>query len=168
MFDSAEYLAVHTTASVDNNGRFFGFGLVVSDGLEVIVQRTGGDWEYFIDGVYWHPNTVNNGSGVEVDPDGSVGSPNLNAAPDLYVGVFAITVFNGNAKTALVDAFEVTVVPEPATALLTVSIGAAVTRWRIGHTSVMTVIEVMDAKLHFTRLHVQKASRWRNGFATIA
>ena len=129
-FDSPEYLAVHTTASVDNNGRFFGFGLVVSDGLEVIIRRTAGDWEYFIDGVYWHPNTVNNGSGFESDPDGSVGSPNLNAASDLYVGVFAITVFNANAKTALVDSFEVTVVPEPASLLLAGSIAAMATRWR--------------------------------------
>jgi hypothetical protein len=108
-FDAPEYLSVHTTDSVDNNAHFFGAGLDVTDGMEVIIRRTNGDWEYLIDGAAWQPNTAADGSGNPVNPDGENGSPDLNAAKDLYAGVYAITVFNDHAKSVPIESFEITV-----------------------------------------------------------
>jgi len=120
----SEFFSGHTTAGADNNGRFFGFGLDVSDGMEVTISRTAGDWEYFIDGNPWHPNTAGDGSGTLVDPDGSNGSPDLDSLSDLTVGVYAITPLNANPKVWPLDSFSVTVVPEPSSlSLLLVSLG---------------------------------------------
>jgi arabinan endo-1,5-alpha-L-arabinosidase len=110
-----EYFSGHTTAAADNNGRFFGFGLNVADGLTVSISRTAGNWTYLIDGNEWQPNTVGNGSGTNVDPDGSSGAPNLNALSNLTVGVYGITPLNVIAKTITLDSFTVSVVPEPST-----------------------------------------------------
>ena len=112
-FDQPEYYSVHTTNNVDNNGRFFGAGIVTTDGMEVTIQRIAGDWQYFIDGLEWQPNSINSGHGFPVDPNGLNGSPNLDASADLYVGIYALTVFNSNTKFFDVDRFSVTVVPEP-------------------------------------------------------
>lgn len=111
-FETPEYLAVHTTNGVDNNGRFFGRGIDVADGMEVIIRRTDGDWEFLIDGTPWQPNSTNAGDGREIDPDGENNSPNLDDAEDLYVGAFALNVLNDNTKTAVIDSFEVNVETE--------------------------------------------------------
>jgi hypothetical protein len=115
VFTDPEYFAGHTTAGVDNNGRFFGFGLNVADGLTVSISRVGGNWVYLIDGNEWQPNTAGDGTGLSVDPNGTSGAPNLNALSDLTVGVYGITPLNANVKIATLDSFTVTVVPEPST-----------------------------------------------------
>ena len=113
VFATPEYFSGHTTAGADRDGRFFGFGINVTDGMNVTISRSAGAWTYIIDGLAWHPNTVGNGSGTSVDPDGTNLSPNLNAAADLYVGVFAITPLNANPKTIFLDKFSATVAPVP-------------------------------------------------------
>ena len=130
-FDQPEYVSVHTTNSFDNNGRFFGAGINISDGMEVTIQRVSGDWQYFIDGVEWQPNSINTGLGFPVDPNGVNGSPDLDASPDLYVGIYALTVFNSNPKLIFVDRFQVTVVPEPAAMTLTFATVAVIMCWRM-------------------------------------
>jgi arabinan endo-1,5-alpha-L-arabinosidase len=113
-----EYFANHTTAGGDNNGRFFGFGLNFADGLTLTISRTAGDWQYFIDGLEWQPNTAADGTGTPVDPNGAFGSPNLDALSDLTVGVAVFTPLNANPKTWDLDSFTVTVVPEPSSMAL--------------------------------------------------
>ncbi len=88
-----------------NNGRFFGFGFNGADGMTVAITRFNGDWRYFIDGLEWQPNTDGAGNGTPVDPTGAIGSPNLNAAADLTVGVFAINVVNTMSEVVTVDSF---------------------------------------------------------------
>jgi arabinan endo-1,5-alpha-L-arabinosidase len=117
-FGGPEYFSGHTTAGADNNGRFFGFGLNVADGISITISRTAGNWQYFIDGLEWQPNTAGDGTGTAVDPNGAFGSPNLDALTDLTVGAVVFTPLNANAKTWELDSFSVTVVPEPSSMAL--------------------------------------------------
>ena len=111
-----EYFSGHTTGGTDNNGRFFGFGFNGADGMTVTISRVGGDWQYFIDGLAWHPNSGADGSGTLIDPNGANGSPNLDALSDLTVGVYAINVVNAISETVTLDSFSVNVpVPGDAT-----------------------------------------------------
>ncbi len=49
-----EAYAVHTQAGADGAGRFGG-ALDGSDGMSVTIQRQGGVWRTFVDGVEWNP-----------------------------------------------------------------------------------------------------------------
>jgi hypothetical protein len=109
-FSAQEYFSIHANPN-HNNGRFFGFGFNGADGMNVAITRIGGDWRYFIDGLEWQPNTDGAGNGTPVDPTGANGSPNLNAAADLTVGLFAINVANPTSETVIVDDFRVIVDP---------------------------------------------------------
>jgi arabinan endo-1,5-alpha-L-arabinosidase len=127
---AAEYFSNHTTTGGDNNGRFFGFGLNVADGITVTVSRTAGNWQYFIDGLEWQPNTVGDGTGIPVDPNGANGSPNLDAAVDLTIGVTVFTPLNANPKIWELDDFTVNVIPEPSSAVL-LAIGGLMGAWLV-------------------------------------
>jgi hypothetical protein len=107
--DGQEYFSGYNTAGVDNNGRFFGFGFNGADGMTVTISRVGGDWQFFVDGLAWHPNTAGDGAGTPVDPTGFNGSPDLNSLSDLTVGVFAINVVNTVSETVSLDSFSVNV-----------------------------------------------------------
>ncbi|MDQ8205519.1 family 43 glycosylhydrolase [Pelagicoccus sp. SDUM812003] len=92
VFAAPEYFATHSQNAVDHSGRFAGFGLDVSDGMDVTIARENGQWGYAVDGVSWAPTT----------------QPGfLEGEADLYAGVFGITPLNGNSKTIGVDAFSV-------------------------------------------------------------
>ena len=109
VFAAEEYFSGHTTGTADNNGRFFGFGLNVADGLNVEIKRVDGNWSYTVDGLDWTPAQ---------QPNGGNGSPNLNIVPDLTVGVYAITPLNANVKTWPLQSFTAEVLPTPQTIAL--------------------------------------------------
>jgi hypothetical protein len=121
-FASYEYFSGHTASGVDQFGHFYGFGLDTSAGMTVTISRTGGFWDYVINGVHWLPNTVADGTGSYIPADF------LDYHSDLVVGIFAITPFNSSYKVYSLDSFTVTVVPEPSSSCL-LGLGTFVGVW---------------------------------------
>lgn len=94
VFGAPERYSLHSINGGDFGGRFFGFGLDVSDGMTVTIAREAGAWRYEIDGVEWNPPSP----------------PSfLDGAADLVAGVFAITPLNSTVKTAEIDGVSVVV-----------------------------------------------------------
>jgi len=94
VFGAPERYSVHSQNGADHGGRFFGFGLDVSDGMTVSITRQNGVWRYFVDELEWTPASP---------PDF------LDGAAGLVAGIFAITPFNNTAKTVEVESFAVVV-----------------------------------------------------------
>ncbi len=90
--------------------------------MTVTISRTGGFWDYSINGVHWLPNTAADGTGSYVP------ASFLDSETDLTVGIFAITPFNNNLKIFSVESFTVTVAPEPSSLAL-FGLGALAGEW---------------------------------------
>lgn len=89
-----ERYSTHTQGGFDYDARFYGFGLDVSDGMVVTLEREAGLWHHYVDGVEWNPLSQANF---------------LDGHSDLVAGVFAITPINNTLKTIEVDAYSLVV-----------------------------------------------------------
>lgn len=89
---SPEGYSTHTVSAADTAGRFGG-AVSLADGLTVTIQRSGGVWRHWVEGVEWNPAAY----GVKSE------ASFLNGFTNLTAGVFAMTPFNTNAKTVRLE-----------------------------------------------------------------
>jgi arabinan endo-1,5-alpha-L-arabinosidase len=94
VWSTPERYSTHSQNGGDHSGRFFGFGLDVTDGLTVTLTREGVAWRYFVDGAEWNP----------LGPTAF-----LDGRADLTAGIFAITPLNNIPKAIELDSFTLVV-----------------------------------------------------------
>lgn len=96
-FNAQERYSTNVIGGWDIDAHFFGFGFDGSDGMTVTIQRIGGLWGHFVDGVQWDPGFT---------PFLLDGQANLTA------GVFAINPVMPITKTVEVERFTVALVSD--------------------------------------------------------